>query len=293
MMNNAVSFTAVINRVSLSLFVLLLLLVVLGRSAGSHASPKEKLRGHIGFDRNDYPGDDAMAQLRKQFEFVGFWLTPPPLEKKNTWIGKREVLLSQGYGFALLARGPAANAIRNTMIAGRDGAAAARQAAQMAVAEGFAAGGILFVDVEDGGRLAPAYHAYLKAWADEIVKSGFKPGVYCSGIAVDEGGGVAVVTADDIRANEAPRQFAFWVFNDACPPSPGCVLVANPPLPSVSGVEDATIWQFVRSPRVKETASRCSGYAGDENCYATLDAARKWHLDMNTAATANPSYAPN
>jgi hypothetical protein len=50
------------------------------------------------------------------------------------------------------------------------------------------------------------------------------------------------------------------------------------------------VWQFVRSPREKETASRCSGYAADENCYAVVDAAKKWHLDMNVAASSNPSF---
>jgi hypothetical protein len=170
------------------------------------------------------------------------------------------------------------------------GTADAREAVRSAKAEGFANGGIIFVDIEDGGRLAPEYHAYLRAWADEIVKLGFRPGAYCSGMEVDEGGGVTIVTADDIRSNEAPRSFAYWVFNDACPPSPGCVSLGSPPLPSANGVKDAAAWQFVRSPREKETAARCRGYAADENCYAAVDAAKKWNLDMNLAASSNPSF---
>jgi hypothetical protein len=102
-------------------------------------------------------------------------------------------------------------------------------------------------------------------------------------MAVDEGGGARIVTADDIRSNEAPREFAYWVFNDACPPSPGCASAGNPPLPAASGVKYATVWQFVRSPRVKETAAKCNRYA--------VDAAKKWHLDMNVAASSNPSFA--
>jgi hypothetical protein len=50
------------------------------------------------------------------------------------------------------------------------------------------------------------------------------------------------------------------------------------------------VWQFVRSPRVKETAAKCNGYAADENCYAAVDAAKKWHLDLNAAASSNPSF---
>jgi hypothetical protein len=257
---------------------------------GVSGGPGDVGRGYLGFDRNDYPGDAAMGDLRKQFSFAGYWLTPAPGAKTNSWAGKRKVLLAQGYGFVLLARGRAAGAIADRASARRNGGVDARDAAHAAKSEGFADGGIVFLDVEEGGRLPAAYHAYLQAWADELVKLGFRPGVYCSGMAVDEGGGATIVTADDIRSNEAPRKFSYWVFNAACPPSPGCVSVANPPAPSASGVKDAAVWQFTRSPREKETAERCSGYAADEKCYAAADAARKWHLDMNVAASPNPSF---
>jgi hypothetical protein len=259
-------------------------------SGGAFGQQAVAGRGTLGFDRNDYPGAVGIRELRKEFAFAGYWLTPPPGEKSNPWAGKRKEMEALGYGFLLLARGRAAKAIRTAAGAGRMGTADAREAVSSAKAEGFAAGGIIFIDIEDGGRLAKEYHAYLRAWADEIVKLAFRPGAYCSGMAVDEGGGVTMVTANDIRSNEAPRSFAYWVFNDACPPSPGCVSAGNPPLPSASGVKDAVVWQFVRSPREKETAARCSGYAADENCYGTVDAAKKWHLDMNVAESSNPSF---
>ena len=63
----------------------------------------------------------------------------------------------------------------------------------------------------------------------------------------------------------------------------------DPPAPSKSGVAYAQIWQFVRSPRDKETARRCRGYAKDGNCYAALDTAHKFHLDVNGATSADPS----
>jgi hypothetical protein len=247
--------------------------------------------GYVGFDRNDYPGDEGMLELRKEFVFAGYWLTPAPGGKTNSWAGKRKVMEAQGYGFLLLARGREVNSIRNVVSAKQKGIEDAQTASRNAKAEGFASGAIIFLDVEEGGRLPAAYHAYLQSWADELVKQGFRPGVYCSGIPVSEGGGVTIVTADDIRTNEAPRKFEFWVFNDACPPSPGCVSLANAPWPPASGVKDALVWQFVRSPREKESAGRCVGYAADENCYAARDAAKKWNLDMNAAAAANPSFA--
>jgi hypothetical protein len=33
---------------------------------------------YLGFDRNVYPGDDALPVLRKTFVFAGYWLGPPP-----------------------------------------------------------------------------------------------------------------------------------------------------------------------------------------------------------------------
>ena len=246
--------------------------------------------GYVGIDRNDYPGDAAMAQLKKEFSFTSYWLTPSPFSKANSWKGKRKVLAGQGWGFLLLARGRAVYSVKTAAGARTRGLADAQEAARVAKAEGFASGAILFLDVEEGGRLPATYHAYLQAWMDEVTAQGYRPGVYCSGLAVDEGGGVSVLTADDIRSNEAPRKIAFWVFNDACPPSPGCISLTLPPLPSASGVKDAVVWQFVRSPREKDSAGNCAGYAKDGQCYAGGDVAKKWNLDLNVAASANPSF---
>jgi Domain of unknown function (DUF1906) len=268
----------------LQIVMFCLALAVRFDSAGQPGTP----HGYLGFDRNDYPGDAAMAELRKQFAFTGYWLTPPPEEESSSWVGKRSVLEAQHYGFLLLARGRGQRAIRSRATAERAGSEDAREAAERARSEGFAAGAVVFLDVEEGGRLSPDYHAYLRAWADQLRASGFAPGVYCSGIAVQEGPGQTIVTADDIRANEAPRTIRLWVFNDVCPPSPGCVSAANPP--SASGVKDARAWQFARSPRERETAARCGGYAADRNCYPAGDAARKWFLDLDVAASANPSF---
>src|SRR5882762_10522302 len=72
-------------------------------AAGAMVDPP--LTDFVGFDRNDYPGDDAMAGLKAQFAYTGYWLTPPPGEKTNGWVGKRAVLRAQGYGFLVLANG--------------------------------------------------------------------------------------------------------------------------------------------------------------------------------------------
>src|SRR5262250_3944977 len=73
--------------------------------------PEEKI--FLGFDRNDYPGDDAMKLLRKDFAFTSYWLSNPPQTKSNSWSGKREFLHSRGWGFLLLFSGPEFGELKN------------------------------------------------------------------------------------------------------------------------------------------------------------------------------------
>src|SRR5258708_7972244 len=120
-------------------------------------------QGNLGFDRNEYPGEAAMRELRKEFTFAGYWLTPPPGEKSNSWTAKRKEMEALGYGFLLLARGRAGNAIRTAAKAGKIGVADAREAVRGAKAEGFARGAIIFIDIEEGGRVTAEDETYLPA----------------------------------------------------------------------------------------------------------------------------------
>jgi hypothetical protein len=101
-----------------------------------------------------------------------------------------------------------------------------------------------------------------------------------------------ITTADDIISDLffKSRAFTLWAYNDACPPSPGCAFPRDPPAPSDSGIDGATVWQFAQSPRRKEFTAHCPAkYAPDGNCYAPGDTAHKWFLDVNTATSPDPS----
>ncbi|MGB2897894.1 MAG: glycoside hydrolase domain-containing protein, partial [Candidatus Acidiferrum sp.] len=250
--------------------------------AVSAPSPRTSApRAYLGFDRNIYPGDTALPILRKSFSFTGYWLSPPPGEKSNSWSGKRELLRSRGFGFALLFAGPSSGELRDTPHTLKRVAEDTQAAAAAAHREGFPPGSIIFLDVEEGGRLPSTYFAYLKLWASELSRLGFRAGIYCSAIPIDEGEGLTLITSDFIREQVRPTELVYWVYNDACAPSPGCVAPQNPPHPSRSGIPYAQIWQFVRSPRDKETAVHCTGYSKNGHCYAPGDTAHSWFLDMN------------
>src|SRR5271170_876928 len=231
------------------LAVALIAILAISRGPSAMASRTSSDVTYLGFDRNVYPGDDALPILRKTFVFAGYWLGPPPGEKINTWRGKRALLQSQGFGFAALYRARQANEVKKDATAREKGILDARNAAASAKSEGFALHTIIFLDIEDGGRLSPSFHVYLRAWADELNRAGYRPGVYCSAIPVDEGRGVTILTSDDIRHHIGDRELIYWVYNDVCPPSPGCGAPQNPPPVSAGGVPYATIWQFVQSPR--------------------------------------------
>jgi hypothetical protein len=60
---------------------------------------------YLGFDRNDYPGDDNMKLLRRTFSFTGYWLNNPPGATSNTWTGKRHTVEAMGFGFLVVFNG--------------------------------------------------------------------------------------------------------------------------------------------------------------------------------------------
>jgi Domain of unknown function (DUF1906) len=263
----------------------------LASGAQVHArATAQSARSYLGFDRNIYPGDDAMKLLGKDFVFTSYWLSPPPGEKTNTWAGKREFLRSQGFGFLVLYRGRDSRELKNEADAKSKGARDAEEGIAAAKAEHFSPGTILFLDIEEGGRLPETYHAYLATWSEKLTHAGYRPGVYCSGIPVKEGPGVSITTADDIQRHTASRELAIWAFNDVCPPSPGCAFPQSPPAPAHSGISYAAVWQFAQSPRRKERTAHCPAkYSADGNCYAPSDTARAWFLDINTATSRDPS----
>jgi hypothetical protein len=249
-------------------------------------------RAYLGFDLNIFPGKDALPALRKTFSFSGYWLSPPPQGKTNNWLGQRELLRSQGFGFLLLYRGPLSRELKNEAAAAQRGTLDARNAASVAKSEGFPAQAIIFLDVEEGGRLPATYHSYVRAWTAELSRAGYRSGAYCSGMPVKEEPGATITTADDIRAHAPSADFVYFIFNDACPPSPGCTYPQNPPSPAVGGIPYASVWQYAQTPRRKEFTAHCPpGYHTDGNCYAPGDTAHTWFLDVDTASSSDPSNA--
>jgi hypothetical protein len=242
---------------------------------------------YLGFDRNDYPGDQNLPALHKTFSFSGYWLNNPPGEKANSWRGKRQQLDSAGFGFLVLFNGRLYAELKSVGNAGTLGATDGKDASAAAHREGFPARTIIFLDQEQGGRMLPEQKAYIYAWVDAVSASGFRAGIYCSGIAAKDDGNI--VTAADIRKNSDGRDITYFVTDDQCPPSPGCVRPTHVS-PSNSQTSFADVWQFAQSPRRAEYTGKCAAtYNPDGSCYAP-SLAEKIHVDLDSATTSDPSH---
>jgi hypothetical protein len=276
--------------------LLLIVLVATGTAAqntppDSHHVTAASTSAYLGFDRNNYPGDQNLKILRQTFSYTGYWLNAPPSARSNTWSGKRGTLQSAGFGFLVLFNGRLFNELKSVSNASKLGKSDARVAVAAARTEGFPARTIIFLDQEQGGRMLAEQKAYIYAWVDGVTAGGFRAGIYCSGISAAKEGGEDIVTAEDIRQNASARKIVFWVTNDACPPSPGCAFPKRAPSPADTGIPFAEVWQFAQSPKRPEVTAACpANYSSDGNCYPPgIDIGQRLHIDVNAATSADPS----
>lgn len=270
------------------LFLLLFFVPVLaaGQSTAQTVQHPRRPEVYLGFDRNDYPGDQNLPMLRKTFAFTGYWLSNPPGSRSNGWHGKRELLERAGFGFLLLYNGRAYAQLKS---GSNPGMADGRAAARAAVAEGFRKGSVIFLDQEEGGRMLAEQKRYVFAWAEAVRQSGYRPGIYCSGIEIPEQHGGFISTARDLHDSPGGHDLVFWVANDACPPSPGCAF-SKVPMES-SGAPFAEVWQFAQSPIRRQFSAACAKtYNPDGNCYPPEAPGLMLHLDLNAARTPDPSH---
>jgi hypothetical protein len=274
---------------------LILLLCVIHSSAQQPLGTVLTEGPSVGFDINDYPGDEKLPTLRRHFAFVGYWLNNPPGERQNGWVGKREALVRNGFGFLILFNGRLEAEIKKEKRSGTSPASLGTKDATAAIVaahrENFATGTIIFLDQEEGGRLTDDQSAYLLAWTETVAsKSGYLPGVYASGQPVSDGPGKTITTVQHIREQVTAQhlhEITIFVYQDACPPANGCSL--QPPSLSASGTPDTAVWQYAQSPRRKAITAACSKtYAADGNCYAAD--LPQLPLDLSVSGSADPSH---
>lgn len=147
-------------------------------------------RQYLGFDTNIYPGDFAMSAWAKDgtYDWVGYYLEAP-CHRDDSWSGKREALAQMGWGVAVVYVGQQTWSTKkkstkgsmcsNAFITASNGTRDAADAIAKVIAEGFAHGTVIFLDIERVEKVSPAMKAYYTAWTKAVLKDGrYQPGYY-------------------------------------------------------------------------------------------------------------------
>lgn len=216
--------------------------------------------GHAGIDTSIYPGDAVMSHLRATTNLVwtGFYLAPAPSHPGTSWMGKRNVLLEQGWGLAPLYVGQQETGPGSHHADAAHGTADGAQAVALARQAQFPPGSVVYLDIETGGPLSSNLRAYLRSWSASVTADGFVAGAYLSHTSAQS----ARQTVPDLK---------LWVFRiktadtNADKDAP---FRSDPP--SASGVADAMAWQWAQNCRIAKPGG-------------------KQLVDLNVAATADPS----
>lgn len=230
---------------------------------------------HLGFDRSRYPGDAVMRSLWRHtpLAFVALYLAPAPSHPDRGWMRRAALLREIGWGLLPVyvgqesPTGPGSHVLTAEQ-AHRD----ARQASELAVAAGLDAGSVLYLDVEQGGKLAPDHLGYVSAWAGWLRREGaYRPGAYCS------------YRDTAAQLTDAAGPLPIWVYR-VRDSGPAVVDPAaeQPPDPGQSGFASAVAWQY----RMSLSGPITLRWRDGDGAVRELD-----RVNLDCAVTRDPSRA--
>ncbi len=133
----------------------------------------------MGVDQSIYPGQEVMNWLRANggFRVTGFYLGPAPQHRDQSWMGARSALAQSGWGLLPTYVGRQSD---DAELGAAAGTVDATDAAALMKSAGFPDGGIVYLDIETGGPIAPDFEAYIDGWIAGVKTSTFTPAIYCS-----------------------------------------------------------------------------------------------------------------
>jgi hypothetical protein len=198
---------------------------------------------YAGFDTDIFPGMDTMSALKAQTNLV--WCVAylvAPSHANSSWNGQHLALKMAGWGILPVYVGQQINGPgSHSMTYGRgfiDGADAASKMQD----EGYAAGSMVALDLEDGAPFVDPRASYVSSWCRTVTKNGFAPAVYCSHA-------IAQAVAD---ANPGVRIYAFKVptveITSETAPFPT-------PDPAGCGFDAALAWQYRQNVNIQAGGS--------------------------------------
>jgi Rv2525c-like, glycoside hydrolase-like domain len=203
------------------------------------------------------------------YQFVGFYFDAPCHTTKTfkSWSGKSAFIRASGLGLAIVYVGFQQDGCGKNKLSRAAGTSHGEDTIAKVKAEGFAAGTIVFLDVENySGALSATMADYIRGWIGALLDEGtVRPGIYCPARKANAIRSAAKKEyADHGRTGEA---LAFWIvkvtdrtFNTA------------KSVPADCGVAFANVWQGVIDTQEEH---------GDV----------RMKIDQNVADSTNPSMA--
>ena len=184
---------------------------------------------YLGFDLNQYPGDAALPLLRQTFSFSDIGLNAAPEESSNSWRGKREIVSSTASVFCVVQRMQRSANLSPCLTPRRLARAMASLLLRRRVKTSSPLRPLFFSIRRKAAECRLSSALIFTRGAMQSAPPGFGPASICRGIVVRESARVTITTADDLRDNAGARKIVYFVYNDACPPSPGCAFPRTPP----------------------------------------------------------------
>lgn len=192
---------------------------------------------YLGFDRLSYPGDDVMQSLRQLdlLSFVGAYLAPAPNRPNSGWMDRLSDLADAGWGIAPIYVGQQVTGASHNL-SKQQGVLDAVNAVDLAANADLAAGVVIYLDIEEGGKLTDDFLDYIDAWVSGVASNGCTPGVYCSHSK----------TADQINDHVGPVRT--WVYGAQNAGSVTVDLEGEAARdPGTSHFGNAVMWQYLVS----------------------------------------------
>jgi hypothetical protein len=217
--------------------------------------------GFAGLDTSEFPGTAEMAWLKANtnLHWCGYYLGPAPSHASTSWMGQRGALQHSAWGIAPVYVGQQISGPGRHNVSAAQGAADGQEAVRLLLADQFAAGTCVYLDLEDGPPFVAPRADYVLQWVASVEKAGFQAGVYCShSFAVD---------VHTLCPNA--RLWVFKVETTQAHPFPG---VNFPDLhPAGSGYPGAFIWQLGQNCRLSFPGAPLPSYVVDLDSAITID----------------------
>jgi hypothetical protein len=238
---------------------------------------------YLGFDRSGYPGDDVMQSLWDSvpdLTYVCLYLAPAPSHGNRAWMDAAPSLQSMGWGLLPTYVGQQVIGAGSHTVTADQGVRDAQDASALAGAAGIGNGGVIYLDIENGGQMPQNQVQYVTAWMQEVyANTPYLGGVYCSSV-----GTAQQVTDNTIGfVSEYLDAVPTWCYH---PISTGPNVIdldtEQPRDPAGCGFAGALAWQYRMSLNGSLDVTWTDRDSGTRHRLNTVD--------LDTSSVADPAF---